>query len=196
MTSRAEDILDSLPHRPPFRFVTEVVELKGGESAKGIWRVNGTEDFFTGHFPDRPVVPGVLLGEALAQLSGLVVVDRLCRTGVRPFVSGNSTVQGKLAHVDIRFNDTVFPPADILLESRFERMLGSLWQFDVVASAVPNSAVPNKVGSLSSPLAKEGSKKPNDLVGSSTRLEDRRVARGTLTLSIPDAVTPQSEPAR
>ncbi len=135
MTSRAKDILDSLPHRPPFRFVTEVLELGVEESAKGVWRVRGGEHFFPGHFPGYPIVPGVLIGEALAQLSGLIVVDRLCKTGGTSHTGeGHGTpAQGKLAHIDIRFSDTVTPPADILLESRLERVLGVLWQFDTFA---------------------------------------------------------------
>lgn len=135
MTSRAKDILDSLPHRPPFRFVTDVLELGDGEWAKGIWRVSGTEGFFSGHFPDCPIVPGVLIGEALAQLSGLIVVDRLCRTGSKPLFGGKhgTPSQGKLAHIDIRFSETVVPPSDILLESKIERVVGALWQFSTVA---------------------------------------------------------------
>lgn len=160
MTSRAEDILDSLPHRPPFRFVTEILELGLEETAKGIWRVSGTEDFFPGHFPECPIVPGVLIGEALAQLSGLIVVDRLCKPRGTPRAGGGhgTPSQGKLAHIDIRFSDIVTPPADILLESRLERVLGVLWQFDTLA-----------------------------------RVAKRRVARGTLTLAIPNPDSARSE---
>ena len=62
-----------LPHRPPFLFVDVLDELVPGERATGSWRLRGDEWFFTGHFPDRPTLPGVLMLEALAQLgSGLI----------------------------------------------------------------------------------------------------------------------------
>src|SRR3954454_6325779 len=65
------DYLARLPHQPPFRFVSKIVEMREGDSAEGVWSLSGQEPFFTGHFPGRPLVPGVLIAEALAQLSGL-----------------------------------------------------------------------------------------------------------------------------
>lgn len=128
MTTRGVDILDALPHRPPFRFISDGIELFDGQSGKAVWRVAGDEPFFAGHFPGAPMVPGVLIGEALAQLCGLVVVDR---QGAREAAGGPSP--GKLAHLDLRFSRAVAPPADILLEGKLERVFGELWQFDVTA---------------------------------------------------------------
>ncbi len=157
MTTRAEDILNRLPHRPPFRFITDRIELTGGDSGHGVWHVTGDEPFFAGHFPGVPIVPGVLIGEALAQLSGLIVAERL-----DPWTTTNSTahqpkpsIPGKLAHIDMRFSSAVAPPADIELSSRLLRVVGVLWQFDVAA-----------------------------------RTGDQRVARGGLTLAIPQ--TPET----
>ena len=65
---------DLLPHRPPFLFVDEIVELVPGESATGIWRLTGDEWFFPGHFPGRPTLPGVLICEAIAQVGALAVL--------------------------------------------------------------------------------------------------------------------------
>ncbi len=117
------DPLARLPHAEPFRFVSRLNELKPGESAQGIWQLTGQEPFFAGHFPGRPIVPGVLLGEALAQLSGLIP----------PLTSGINP-QGRLAHVDLRFEQSATPPAEIALQSRLHRQMGDLYQFEVSAS--------------------------------------------------------------
>ena len=137
MTIRAEDILDRLPHRPPFRFITDKIELPGDDTGTALWRISGDESFFEGHFPGTPIVPGVLVGEALAQLSGLIVTKRRDSSGGSSSDTDNhgSPAPGKLAHIDLRFSATVVPPAEIELVSRLERTMGQLWHFEVVAYA-------------------------------------------------------------
>jgi 3-hydroxyacyl-[acyl-carrier-protein] dehydratase len=79
---------DVLPHRPPFLFVDEVVELVPGERAKGLWRLVGDEWFFPGHFPGRPTLPGVLMAEAIAQLGAIAVLTDPRYAGRLPLFGG------------------------------------------------------------------------------------------------------------
>jgi 3-hydroxyacyl-[acyl-carrier-protein] dehydratase len=116
-----QDPLSKLPHGEAFRFVSRVTDLKENHSARGVWSVTGREHFFSGHFPGRPVVPGVLLAEALAQLSGLAS-------------TWPDKADVRLAHADVRFEQGVVPPADIVLESRFVREMGTLRQYEVSAT--------------------------------------------------------------
>src|SRR4051812_45214436 len=103
-----QSILDRLPHQPPFRFITTFKALEPGVAGRGEWSIRGDEDFFKGHFPGEPLVPGVLLVESLAQLAGLT------RFSDQP--KANEDV--RLTHVDIRFDAPVTPPAVVLLHAR------------------------------------------------------------------------------
>ena len=121
------DYLGLLPHREPFRFVSRVLRIEPGAAGEAIWAVAGTEPFLAGHFPGQPLVPGVLIAEALAQLSGLVGASVLTGTSNQP------PHGGKLAQVEMRFHEAVAPPAQIVLHSALTRTLGALQQFDVQA---------------------------------------------------------------
>ena len=116
----AVDDLARLPHGDAFRFVTRVIAIEQGKSAEAVWSLRGDEPFFAAHFPGNPLVPGVLLTEALAQTSGLAGP---------PGAAG-----GVLAHVDIRFDRPVAPPAEITLRSTLVRTMDALQQFDVSAT--------------------------------------------------------------
>lgn len=71
----AIDPRDVLPHRDPFAFITAVEEVVPGESARCRWELTGDEDFFGGHFPGRPTLPGVLMLEALAQAGAIAALQ-------------------------------------------------------------------------------------------------------------------------
>jgi 3-hydroxyacyl-[acyl-carrier-protein] dehydratase len=79
---------DLLPHRPPFLFVDEIVEIVAGASAHGRWRLTGDEWFFAGHFPGRPTLPGVLMCEAIAQVGALAILSDERFAGRLPLFGG------------------------------------------------------------------------------------------------------------
>jgi UDP-3-O-[3-hydroxymyristoyl] N-acetylglucosamine deacetylase/3-hydroxyacyl-[acyl-carrier-protein] dehydratase len=76
-----KDIFDLLPHRYPFLLIDRVVEMEGYRRAVGIKNVSINEPFFQGHWPGQPIMPGVLILEAMAQLSGVLLLRRLENTG-------------------------------------------------------------------------------------------------------------------
>ncbi len=93
-----------LPHRPPFLFVDELVELDGGVSVRARWHLTGQEWFFAGHFPSEPVVPGVLQIEALAQTGACAVLAEERFAGRIPYLTG---VDGAKFRRPVRPGDTL-----------------------------------------------------------------------------------------
>lgn len=99
--------LSSLPHGPEFRFIDELAELVPGSSAKAVWRLKGDEAFLRGHFPGAPLMPGVLMIEALAQLGGILIQTRpgeaplknLRLTAVRQIKILGSITPGQSIHI-------------------------------------------------------------------------------------------------
>ncbi|MGH7245236.1 MAG: 3-hydroxyacyl-ACP dehydratase FabZ family protein [Phycisphaerales bacterium] len=120
MDEKSPALIDRLPHGSGFRFLTRVVALRAKKSGEAFWTIDGSEPFFAGHFPGRPVVPGVLIAEALAQLSGLVAFDAV-------------DADVRLGRIDLKFIEQVAPPADILLRASLARELGGLCLFEVRA---------------------------------------------------------------
>jgi 3-hydroxyacyl-[acyl-carrier-protein] dehydratase len=102
-----------LPHRPPFLFVDEVLELVPGERVLARWRLTGEEWFFAGHFPGRPTLPGVLMCEAVAQAGALAVLTDERYAGKLPLFGGLDSA---------RFRRQVGPGDTLDLEVVLDRM--------------------------------------------------------------------------
>jgi len=108
-----------LPHRPPFLFVDQVLELVPGQRAVGIKAVTAGEPFFAGHFPGRPIMPGVLIVEALAQLGAVCLLSQEANAGLLPLFGGLENA---------RFRAPVTPGEVLRLEVEITRSRGRAGQ--------------------------------------------------------------------
>lgn len=121
------EILEHLPHRYPFLLVDKVVDYKPGEYLIGVKNVSFNEPFFTGHFPQRPVFPGVLIMEALAQATGLLAFKT---QGKKP--DGSSLYY--FAGIDnCRFKQPVEPGDQLFLEVKLMTTKRNIWKFSAEA---------------------------------------------------------------
>jgi 3-hydroxyacyl-[acyl-carrier-protein] dehydratase len=112
-----QKIKNIVRHRYPILLVDKILELEEGNRAVGIKNVTANEDFFNGHFPSYPVMPGVLIVEALAQVSGVVMLTK----------EGNQGRLGLLAGVDkCRFKKQVRPGDQLRLEVEITRLKGPI----------------------------------------------------------------------
>ncbi len=128
-------ILKQLPHRYPFLLVDRVLELEKGKRIKALKNVSMNEPFFSGHFPHRPVMPGVLMLEALAQAAALLAFDTL---GVTP---DDKTVYYFAGIDGARFKRPVEPGDQLLLYAELDRMKSGIFKFKARAMVLDQLAV-------------------------------------------------------
>ncbi|MDX1592739.1 MAG: 3-hydroxyacyl-ACP dehydratase FabZ [Gammaproteobacteria bacterium] len=117
------EVLKHLPHRYPFLLVDRVLECVPGESIVAIKNVTINEPFFPGHFPQRPVMPGVLIMEAMAQASGLLAY----RTD--PEVEQPGTLYFFVGMDKVRFKRQVEPGDQLRFEVDLQRVKRGMWMF-------------------------------------------------------------------
>jgi 3-hydroxyacyl-[acyl-carrier-protein] dehydratase len=127
MSTYLEEINKFLPHREPFLFIDEVVEVELGKKIHCIKRNSSSEDYFRGHFPGNPVMPGVLILEALAQASGILgfkTMDKIPEEGSIYVFAGVDKA---------RFRKRVGPEDVINLYSEVVNEKKGIWKFDTRA---------------------------------------------------------------
>jgi 3-hydroxyacyl-[acyl-carrier-protein] dehydratase len=128
-------ILEKLPHRYPILLVDRVLELQAGDHVKALKNVTINEPFFTGHFPHRPVMPGVLMLEALAQAAALLAFETM---GVTP---DDQSVYYFVGIDGARFKRPVEPGDQLILEVKLVRSKAGIFKFAAKASVQDELAV-------------------------------------------------------
>ena len=123
---KLQRIMEMIPHRHPFLMIDKVVDVVANQRATGLKDISVNEYYFQGHFPARPVMPGVLIIEAMAQTAAVLVV----------FTLGPES-EGKLVYFmsvdNARFRRPVFPGNRLEIHVTKQRNRGNVWKFEGVA---------------------------------------------------------------
>ena len=143
MSMDIHQILKKLPHRYPILLVDRVLEVDKGKSIRALKNVSINEPFFLGHFPHRPVMPGVLMLEALAQAAALLAFDTL---GVTP---DDKTVYYFAGIDGARFKRPVEPGDQLILEAELLRMRAGMFKFAARAKVGDDIATEAEIGRAS-----------------------------------------------
>ena len=129
------DLLSVLPHRPPFLFVDRVTKIDPSKAIVAERRLLLDEPHFEGHFPGHPIMPGVLVAEALAQTSGLLLGLSEIMTADTPPLTPKKFY---LATTNIKFTHPAVPGDLLIMRASLHTHMGGLYRFNVEASAGRN----------------------------------------------------------
>ena len=126
-------ILDTLPHRYPFILVDKVISWVPNETITAIKNVTINEEFFMGHFPNYPVMPGVLIIEALAQTAGILSFKSMNKT------ADDDTLYFFVGIDNCRFKKPVVPGDVLSLNVSIEKVRGGVWKYNAIATVEENT---------------------------------------------------------
>ena len=127
-----DEVMRRLPHRYPMLLVDRVLECVSGERIVALKNVTVNEEFFAGHFPGRPVMPGVLILEAMAQTAGILT---FVTAGIYP----DESVRFYFAGIDkARFRRPVVPGDQVKFTAVLERRIRTIWKYSISATVDGN----------------------------------------------------------
>jgi 3-hydroxyacyl-[acyl-carrier-protein] dehydratase len=129
-----DEVMRRLPHRYPMLLVDRVLECVSGERIVALKNVTANEPYFPGHFPGRPVMPGVMVLEALAQAAGILT---FVTAGVYP----DENVRFYFAGIDkARFRRPIVPGDQLILKAQLERRIRTIWKYSTIAEVAGEEA--------------------------------------------------------
>lgn len=129
-----EDICRYLPHRYPFLLIDRIIEVEAGSHIRALKNVSMNEPFFQGHFPRKPVMPGVLVIEALAQAAGILGVKSGKKELGLPDEPEEDGIYFFVGIDKARFRKTVVPGDQLILDVALQRSRRGIWTFDAKAT--------------------------------------------------------------
>lgn len=125
----AKEILNILPHAFPFLLVDRILEVEPGKRIVGIKNVTYNEPFFPGHFPGQPIMPGVLIVEAMAQTAGVLAFKSIPEEHFKNMKEDQKKAVYFLGLDHVRFRKPVIPGDQLRLELEVTRQRQSIWGF-------------------------------------------------------------------
>jgi 3-hydroxyacyl-[acyl-carrier-protein] dehydratase len=145
-TADIMEIMKLLPHRYPFLLVDKIIEIDGDDSAIGIKNVTANEPQFMGHFPGNPIMPGVLLIEAMAQTAGAICARK---------VVGETSLVYFMTIDNARFRKPVVPGDRVEFHVTKQKQRGNIWKFHCDAMVDGQKVAEADVGAMMVPQGRE-----------------------------------------